>query len=77
MPTYWLQCMALAAAGRYDEAADHGNQAIVRMGRIDRVLGYLVTPGARGGREDEARRLLAELLQEQGARYVPPYFPAQ
>ena len=76
VPTYWLQCMALAAAGRYDEAAASGEQAIVRMGRIDRVLGYLAYALARGGREDEARRVLAELLQEQAARYVPPYFPA-
>jgi serine/threonine-protein kinase len=74
--TYWLQCMALAAAGRNDEAAASGEMAIVRMGRIARALGFVAYALARAGREAEARRLLAELQEQEGQRHVPPYFPA-
>jgi hypothetical protein len=53
-----------------------GEQAIVRMGRLDRVLGYVGHACARAGRTDEARRLLAELEDEARHRYVPAYFLA-
>jgi TolB-like protein/Flp pilus assembly protein TadD len=74
--TYWLQCMALAAAGRYDEAAASGEIAVVRIGRIARALGYVAYSLARAGREAEARRLLAEMQEQRSQGHVSPYFPA-
>ena len=73
--TYWLQGMALAAAGDYRGSLASSEVALARIGRIGRVLGYFGYAAARGGREHEARQLLSE-LEGQSTQYVPAYFRA-
>jgi adenylate cyclase len=74
-PGYWIQGMALAAAGNFEGSIASSEIALGRMGRIGRVLGYYGYAVARAGREQEARHLLQE-IEEQPQQSVPAYFRA-
>jgi tetratricopeptide (TPR) repeat protein len=73
---YWLRCMVLSTAGEHEAAVASGEIALMRMGRMDRVVAYQAVACARAGRTEQARGLLAELQQAHATRYVAAYFPA-
>jgi serine/threonine-protein kinase len=73
--TYWIQSTVLAALGDYSGALASSEFALARMGRIGRVVGYFGYAAARGGRDHEARQLLAE-HEQRSTTYLPAYFRA-
>jgi serine/threonine protein kinase/tetratricopeptide (TPR) repeat protein len=70
----WSYGIALSALGRHEEAAGAHRAAVdVTGGRYSHYLALLGASLALGGKDDEARALLAE-LEARGAReYLPPY----
>lgn len=75
-PPHWLLGMTLVAAGDLAGAIETYENAMLRMGRISRLLGYLGHAHAKLGHTDDAHALLAELEQRRTRGYVPAYFPA-
>ncbi len=73
----WFQGEALVELQRYDEGIAALERAYELGGRTSRLLGYLGYAYGRAGREERARKSLAEIeARGQQHGYVPPYFPA-
>jgi tRNA A-37 threonylcarbamoyl transferase component Bud32/tetratricopeptide (TPR) repeat protein len=75
-PALWFDAQALSALGRHDEAVASFEDAIRLGGRTRRMLSYLGYALGHGGREQEARGVLDELISSRDEQYVPPCFEA-
>ena len=74
--TLWFLGEALVELGKYDEGIAALEKALELSNRISRLLGYLGYAYGRAGRDDDGRRMLAELEARARDGYVPPYFAA-
>jgi TolB-like protein/DNA-binding winged helix-turn-helix (wHTH) protein/Flp pilus assembly protein TadD len=70
--SHWFLGMAYSSAGRHSEAVAAAERAVALSDRTPSMVGVLAGVMARGGREREARALLAELEETSRRRYVSP-----
>jgi eukaryotic-like serine/threonine-protein kinase len=68
----WRLASALTSAGRFTEALVHARRVVVLTDSSPSALGAVATIYGRAGRRDEARGILAWLLDRSRHQYVPP-----
>src|SRR5262249_38776192 len=73
---HWLLAHAHQGMEAYEQAIRDRQRAVELSGSAPVFLGELGGTYAAAGREDEARKILTELLTLSGDRYVMPYWIA-
>ncbi|MDQ3805190.1 MAG: protein kinase, partial [Acidobacteriota bacterium] len=72
----YTESRALTALGRHGEAVEAARRACAVSGGSPNVLGLLGYACAMAGRREEARAVVAQLVEMARARYVSPYHVA-